>query len=76
MTTQSARILQLEVLVAELAVLVGSAYSEGFSEGMREHTTSRGGLPWVQSKTRKRLIAITQATASRTEDHQATAQGE
>jgi hypothetical protein len=38
--------------VEKLTTLVRSAYNEGFSEGMREHTTSNGGKPWQWSKTR------------------------
>jgi hypothetical protein len=35
---------------ARLRMLVQSAYNEGFGEGMREHTSSRGGKPWMDSR--------------------------
>jgi hypothetical protein len=41
-----------------LKKLVQAAYSEGFSEGMREHSTSRGGKPWRESKICKTLTEI------------------
>lgn len=37
---------------ARLSALVQRAYNEGFSEGMREHTSSRGGKPWMDSRAR------------------------
>lgn len=43
---------------AEYHRLIRDAYSEGFNEGMREHTTSRGGVPWGQSKAMKRMNDI------------------
>jgi hypothetical protein len=30
--------------------VVAQAYNEGFGEGMREHTSSRGGHPWSERK--------------------------
>jgi hypothetical protein len=46
---QNATIAALETQLAEARKLVRGAYSEGFSEGMREHTTSRGGKIWQES---------------------------
>jgi hypothetical protein len=42
----------LEMMMEEierLRGLVRGAYSEGFSEGMREHSSSRGGKTWQES---------------------------
>lgn len=36
--------------IERLKALVRSAYHEGFGEGMREHSTSRGGKTWQESK--------------------------
>jgi len=50
--------LEVEALRAEnerLQALVRTAYNEGFAEGMKEHTTSRGGNPWPMSKSRTAL---------------------
>jgi hypothetical protein len=33
-----------------LIVLIASAYNEGFCEGTREHTSSKGGWPWSSRK--------------------------
>jgi hypothetical protein len=41
-----------------LKKLVKAAFTEGFIEGMREHTTSRGGKPWRDSKSCKTLTEI------------------
>jgi len=38
-----------------LLALVRNAYNEGFTEGMKEHTTNRGGNPWPMSKSRSAL---------------------
>jgi hypothetical protein len=38
-----------------LRALVRQAYNEGFSEGVREHTTYHGGKPWAQSRACKAL---------------------
>jgi hypothetical protein len=35
--------------------LVRDAYNEGFNEGMREHTSHKGGQPWSGSKTQARM---------------------
>lgn len=35
--------------VDRLRNLVRGAYNEGFSQGMREHTTHSGGKPWNES---------------------------
>jgi hypothetical protein len=37
--------------VRHLRDLVRRAYIEGFSEGMREHTSRRGGKTWQESST-------------------------
>ncbi len=49
---------------ARLRRLVQSAFNEGFTEGMREHMTSRGGKPWVDSTACKALAALTPGDAS------------
>lgn len=41
--------------IKKLRELVHSAYSEGFGEGRREFTTSRGGAPWSESKAKAAL---------------------
>ncbi len=43
---------------AALRKLVKDAYNEGFTEGMREHTSSRGGKPWPDSASKKALERI------------------
>jgi hypothetical protein len=35
--------------------LVMDAYNEGFMEGMREHTSHKGGQPWSGSKAQKKM---------------------
>jgi hypothetical protein len=42
---------------ARLSALVQRAYNEGFGEGMREHTSSRGGKPWMDSAARTAMEA-------------------
>lgn len=39
----------------KLRKMVRNAYNDGFNEGMREHTTHRGGIPWHDSKYRTAL---------------------
>jgi flagellar biosynthesis/type III secretory pathway protein FliH len=34
--------------------LIRKAYNTGFGEGMREHNSLRGGIPWHDSGTKKR----------------------
>ena len=61
-TTILALIRRVQAAEAELVAahrLVKDAYNEGFSEGMREHSTSRGGKPWVDSNARKKIDALT-----------------
>lgn len=41
-----------------LRKLVQDAYNEGFSEGMREFSSSRGGKPWSDSSAKKALGRI------------------
>ena len=41
--------------IERLRALVRSAYSEGFSEGMNEHTKFQGGKPWQDSRSRAAL---------------------
>lgn len=41
-----------------LQKLVRAAYNEGFTEGMREHTSSRGGKPWRESNACRTLETI------------------
>jgi hypothetical protein len=53
-----AALTRLQQSNAELVALVKGAYSEGFSEGMREHTSSKGGKPWVDSAAKTKLEAI------------------
>ena len=45
---------QLRAKLAEYEKLVKEAYNEGFLQGMREHTSSRGGIPWSMSAIRSR----------------------
>lgn len=47
-----------EQQIAKLRDLVRSAYNEGFTEGMREHTSRTGGNTWIESRTRVRLEEI------------------
>jgi len=39
-------------------LLVKEAFNEGFIEGMREHTSSKGGNTWQDSKAKKKLEAL------------------
>lgn len=41
-----------------LRKLVKDAYNEGFTEGTREHTSSRGGKPWPDSRAKKAIERI------------------
>lgn len=41
--------------VTRLRALVRDAYNAGFSEGMREVTSSRGGIPWSDCRFKKML---------------------
>ena len=45
---------QLRAKLTEYEKLVEEAYNEGFLQGMREHTSSRGGIPWSMSAIRSR----------------------
>jgi hypothetical protein len=40
----------LTARVAELEAMVQKAYNDGFREGIKEHTTHKGGTPWALSK--------------------------
>lgn len=42
--------LRLEKENILLRRLVEAAYNEGYNEGMKEHTSARGGKPWRESK--------------------------
>ena len=42
----------LSVKQAKLVALVQKAYHEGFVEGIKEHTTRRGGKGWYESRAR------------------------
>jgi hypothetical protein len=49
---------EIERLRAEnerLRKMVKNAYNDGFKEGMREVTSSRGGIPWSDCKYRAAL---------------------
>jgi len=50
-----ATITTLRATNERLRNLVQSAYNEGFTEGMKEHTHSRGGKPWPDSRARAAL---------------------
>lgn len=45
----------LRAEIMRLRELVHAAYAEGFNEGTREHSTSRGGKPWVESQAHQAL---------------------
>lgn len=45
-----AKIDRLTARVRELEKMVRQAYNDAFAEGMKEHTTNRGGTPWHLSK--------------------------
>lgn len=46
---------KLQGKLKSLFDLVRDAYNDGFTEGMREHTSRRGGKPWTESNSlRKR----------------------
>jgi hypothetical protein len=47
-----------ELLKAAYQRLVRDAYNEGFSEGMREHTSSKGGNPWGDSNAFKKMSEL------------------
>ena len=49
---------ELRAEVAKLREMVRHAYNAGFSEGMREHSTSRGGKPWPDSGFPEKLEAL------------------
>jgi len=53
---------RLKAEVERLRKMVRNAYNDGFNEGMREHTTHRGGIPWHDSKYR---TALTQQEGER-----------
>jgi regulator of replication initiation timing len=40
----------LRKVTAELKDMVRRAYNDGFGEGIKEHTTHKGGNPWHMSK--------------------------
>jgi hypothetical protein len=44
-----------DIEIERLTALVRSAYSEGFSEGMNEHTKFSGGKPWADSQAKRAL---------------------
>lgn len=52
---RDAEIARLKAENEKLTKMVKDAYNEGFNQGMREHTTSRGGIPWHDSKFRATL---------------------
>lgn len=43
----------LEAEIVRLKTMVKYAYNSGFQEGMREVTSSRGGIPWSDCAFRK-----------------------
>ena len=53
--------------------LIKNAYNAGFSEGMKEHTSSRGGIPWSDSLEKKRgaseIRALLPAAPEREKDY-------
>lgn len=53
----SLEVLNLKAEIERLRAMVRNAYNDGFSEGMREHTTRRGGVPWSDCKYRA-MIAV------------------
>ena len=54
---QTAFLAARDAEIARLRALVRTAYNEGFMQGMREHTSSKGGIPWSDSKIRAALDA-------------------
>jgi hypothetical protein len=46
---------ELRAEVERLLALIQSAYAEGFSEGMNEHTKFSGGRPWKDSRAKRAL---------------------
>jgi hypothetical protein len=52
---------ELSMREAQLERLIRQAYNEGFTEGMREHNSSRGGHPWTESISCKKLALILDA---------------
>jgi hypothetical protein len=48
----------LSVKQAKLVALVQKAYHEGFGEGIKEHTTHRGGKGWYESRARAQLDGL------------------
>lgn len=54
-TEAAAEIARLKAENEKLTKMVKDAYNEGFIQGMREQTTSRGGIPWHDSKFRAAL---------------------
>lgn len=49
------RALEAEAEVERLRKMVKDAYNAGFTEGMKEVTSSRGGIPWSDCKFRKEV---------------------
>jgi hypothetical protein len=47
---QDGDITRLTARVKELETMVQKAYNDGFGEGIKEHTTHKGGTPWALSK--------------------------
>lgn len=48
-------ITRLRAEVERLRDLVRKSYNEGFGEGMREHSTNRGGKTWQESRAREAM---------------------
>lgn len=48
----------LEADLETLKDMVADAYNAGFTEGMREVTSRKGGTPWFDSGLRKKLLSF------------------
>jgi uncharacterized coiled-coil protein SlyX len=59
---------RLTARVAELEAMVQKAYNDGFGEGIKEHTTHKGGTPWALSKWPAALSQPAQPVQEKTND--------
>jgi hypothetical protein len=61
---EQARREEREACAAIAETLIAKAYNAGFSEGMREHTSSRGGVPWCDSAAKRNGAAAIRARSA------------
>ena len=52
-SVEKAVIEELETKITRLKKMVQDAYNAGFSEGMKDFTSNKGGVPWSESRFRR-----------------------